>query len=152
MSSLGVTHFVSDQPAFTELRRWRQEYEVFMDIVKIKVFRQYPLWKPFKKMKLVTHYGIMARNGDKLERHLFWMDSTFRSAILRVRRNCADISRHSLHSLKPNQLYRLEDFYSEQQLQRKTVRPCCPALPPPAPSQATLYRNSLRSFGAPYSV
>jgi len=120
MSAHGVTQFLQGKPSFTELGRWRKEFQIFMAIRKINVFRKYRVWKSYKVWKDVVHYGKMHIHQGLLTKNLFWMDDKFRNAILEIRLNCEELKTGNLHSFQPSHLYRLEEFYSDQQSQRET--------------------------------
>eukprot|EP00960_Hanusia_phi_P034146 750873-Hanusia_phi.AAC.1 len=51
MSAHGVTQFLQGKPSFTELGRWRKEFQIFMAIRKINVFRKYRVWKSYKSQR-----------------------------------------------------------------------------------------------------
>jgi hypothetical protein len=121
MSSFGVTQFVDGKPTFTELARWQQEHQIFMQILTLTVFRKYRVWKSLLVWKNVVHFGKMAKHQRVLVKNLFWSDTIARSAILSVRALCMDLCQMPLHSFTPGYLYRLDEFCDLQAQQRTKV-------------------------------
>ena len=49
------------------------------------------------------------------------MDDKFRNAILEIRLNCEELKTSNLHSFQPSHLYRLDEFYTDQQVPRVSL-------------------------------
>uniref|UniRef100_A0A7S4P4P5 Dynein heavy chain linker domain-containing protein n=1 Tax=Guillardia theta TaxID=55529 RepID=A0A7S4P4P5_GUITH len=121
LSSFGVTHFVNGKPEFTELEQWKREHFLFNAILKIPVFKRYRIWKSYKVWRDSVRYGKMRSSAKALTKNLFFLNPTFREALLRIRDMCMDLQKVKLYSFQKDTLYTIVHFFEAQQAQRNVV-------------------------------
>jgi len=121
LSSFGVTHLLNGTPDFTELEQWKREHYLFNAIIRIPIFKQYRVWKPYKVWRDSVRYGKMNKCRKVLNKNLFWLNPAFQAALYDIRGMCENLQNLRLLILEPGVVYTLEHFFQCQQKQRSLI-------------------------------
>ena len=105
--------------------QWQREYYLFNEILRIKLFKQYGIWKAFRVWRSFVQKAKVAASSARLEKHLFILNGIFRKSLLKVREACSDFADGEntvrLCALEKGKVYRLDEFVSAQEEQANTV-------------------------------
>ena len=102
LSASGVTHFQSGKADFTQLVRcpalprrrrrdntnghtcapqeqWQREYYLFNEVLHVRLFRVYRIWKAFRVWRNFVWSWKMRQYSESLEKNLFMLNGIFRA-------------------------------------------------------------------------
>ena len=123
--SLSISKVMSDPPLVFAQEQWQREYYLFNEILRIKLFKQYGIWKAFRVWRSFVRKAKVAASSARLEKHLFILNGVFRKSLLKVRELCSDFAdgdkRVRLCALETGKTYRLDEFVSAQEEQANLV-------------------------------
>eukprot|EP01048_Picozoa_sp_COSAG05_P020328 COSAG05_NODE_3428_length_2072_cov_3.125697_2_plen_259_part_01 len=105
--------------------QWQREYYLFNEILHIRLFRVYRIWKAFKVWRTYVRDFKMRVHSKSLEEKLFFLNGIFQRSLLEVRKLCTDVAfgedRLRLQRLESTKSHSLEAFVEAQEGQSKEV-------------------------------
>lgn len=85
MSRHGVTFWSLSENYFTELHQWQREFQMYINIVKIKSFAMFRVWKGFKVWEKAVKWRKYDEAWVYLNEHLFYAIPHLANAALQLR-------------------------------------------------------------------
>jgi hypothetical protein len=133
---------------FTDLKQWHREYYIFNEILRIRMFKIYRIWKAFRVWRKCVRVDKFSTAVRTLENGLFILDEVLSPSLRDIRAQAcalldgqaaatsagAEAGKLRLHSLVELKVYRLPDFVEAQVTDRPASKtrfsgPCGMASP-----------------------
>ncbi len=114
MSKEGVTHFTTESSDFCPLAKWELEYTRFKQMRQIRFFQTYRLWKNYNVWKRNIHVAKMQHAKSELNAHLFCLNASLQTILIKVRALTLDVTALSLLKFEPKKTYTLRAWEQEQ--------------------------------------
>eukprot|EP01047_Picozoa_sp_COSAG01_P121524 COSAG01_NODE_50322_length_364_cov_0.781132_1_plen_85_part_10 len=72
--------------------QWQREYYLFNEILRIRLFKQYGIWKAFRVWRKCVREAKLATSSKRLEKDLYILNPIFRRSLLGVRQLCSGLT------------------------------------------------------------
>lgn len=104
ISGSGVTLYDHGTAEFTALDQWQREYYLFNEILRIRTFKVYRIWKAMLQWKKFVKNAKFASAATNLTKGLFQLDPVLSGSLKQVRNLSFELvhgeSKLKLHALK----------------------------------------------------
>jgi dynein heavy chain len=114
ISPEGVIRVHDGEVEFTSLSRWEEEYKKYLEIMKIKLFANFQIWRTFGAWRKFVRQRKWQLARKRLIQDLFVVNEPLRMALYQVYAKCNNFSEKVLLMIKPDYTYQLEEFQSVQ--------------------------------------
>lgn len=122
LSNAGVTHFQGvANSEFSDLAHFEREYRLFHAIMRIPFFKKQRVWKAFTGWKKGISGTKRSSASTKLTDGLFLLNPTLRTALMRLRKLCAEVSDYGLFSYDKAKTFALDEFVQAQNEKRVAI-------------------------------
>ena len=127
VSGKGLCHYKNNQPVeFIPLKDWLDERETFKKIQSLQFFQKFRKWKTLKKWKKTCQQYKRLQHKNSLKQKLFISDEHLRTALLKHREECYNMSMLKFINLnsqvEQNEAISLPSFIDFQQKQREIAK------------------------------
>jgi dynein heavy chain len=85
LSPAGFTRFTPDGTEFLTHEQWEREYLVHMQLMQLRVFKQYRLWRPMALWRKVVRDHKSAGSSAQLQKALCSLKPVLREALYATR-------------------------------------------------------------------
>lgn len=116
LSLKGITRLRNGKEAeFTELDQWIKDYNHFNQLLKIKTFIVFRMWKSFATWRKNVRYRSIKRCRKSLDESLFLLHPSLRPALLEIKCLIENIIQTEIMAaIDPETTYTLEEFQDSQ--------------------------------------
>ncbi|XP_047126546.1 dynein axonemal heavy chain 6 isoform X3 [Hydra vulgaris] len=121
ISKHGVMHITVEDSEFTPLSQWEKDLYHHSQLMKIKLFANFRLWKSFFLWHKILQIRKQILAKKRLNSRLFTANLSLGSALLSLRDMCLRISDMGLFWFVKDNTYTLEEFKIIQNLQHKKI-------------------------------
>ncbi|XP_036364895.1 dynein heavy chain 6, axonemal-like [Octopus sinensis] len=122
ISTRGVMKYLANnEPEFTELDEWQQDYINFSKIRKTRFFAQFQMWKPFKLWHKNIRQMKFKTSENFLRENLYMLNPMLTATILKIKEMCDKVSQMRLCKIEEDKTYAASQFYEAQCEQSKII-------------------------------
>ena len=116
LSLQGITRLRNGKEAeFTELDQWIKDYKNFNQLLKIKSFFMFRIWKSFATWRKNVRYRTVKKCQKSLHESLFLLHPSLRPALLEIKSLIEDIIQTEIMAaIDSETTYALEEFQDSQ--------------------------------------
>ncbi|XP_074097467.1 dynein heavy chain at 16F [Cotesia typhae] len=86
ISGSGVTQYSPGETSFTSLPEWEREYNLYLELMKLKTFRLFSTWKAFYVWRKMVTIKKFNNAKNFIANHLFICNNTLGKALLDIKK------------------------------------------------------------------
>ncbi|XP_052828987.1 dynein axonemal heavy chain 6-like [Octopus bimaculoides] len=116
-----MKYLANNEPEFTELDEWQQDYINFSKIRKTRFFAQFQMWKPFKLWHKNIRQMKFKTSENFLRENLYMLNPMLTATILKIKEMCDKVSQMRLCKIEEDRTYAAQQFYEAQCEQSKII-------------------------------
>ncbi|GLH11553.1 Dynein-1-alpha heavy chain, flagellar inner arm I1 complex, putative, partial [Gryllus bimaculatus] len=114
MSRTGVSQYHPDGVMYTTLEEWKEEYDMYLDVIRIPAFRQFRMWKSFWIWRKAVKWAKMCLARNILLEELLILNKEIRVSLMDIQAMCCTMDNVSFINMKKEEHFAIFDYMEIQ--------------------------------------